>query len=142
MLHLIIIPLSAAIISQIIKLIIDASKNQFSWSDLNSYGGMPSSHAATVTALAAAVGYFSGWDTAEFAIALIFAVITIRDAAGFRFQLGIHAKIINQYVSDLPTEKNFTYPHLRERLGHKSIELLAGITVGLAVTALYIILFV
>lgn len=139
MYHLIIMPIMAAIISQAIKLSIDAYKKQFSWSDLNSYGGMPSSHAAMVSSLAGAIGYLIGWQTPEFAIALVFAIITIRDAAGFRFQLGIHAKIINRYVSELPVEKNYAYPHLRERLGHKPMELLAGIAVGLAVTALYII---
>jgi acid phosphatase family membrane protein YuiD len=140
MYQMILIPIVAAIVAQIIKLIVDATKKQFSWTDLNSYGGMPSSHSAAVVSLAAAVGYYDGWDRAAFAIAVVLALIIIRDAVGYRRQLGLHAQILNQHLEQLPAEKNFMFPHLRQRLGHTPLEILAGVAVGLLVTALYIIL--
>ena len=72
------LPLIAAIIAQIIKLIINGIKNKFSWAELNSYGGMPSSHAALVITLTTLVGYYEGWTSAVFAVAFVFAVIVIR----------------------------------------------------------------
>ncbi len=142
MYHLIIIPIAAAIIAQLIKLIIDAKNKQFSWTDLNGYGGMPSSHTAMVTSLVASIGYFDGITTSAFAVSLVLAVLIIRDAAGYRRQIGLHAKILNKHLEQLPAEQNFQFPHLRERLGHTPLEVLGGLTVGLVVTAVYIILFI
>ena len=62
-------------------MILNGLKGKFTWKDLNSYGGMPSSHAALVITLAALIGYYEGWTSAAFAIAFAFAVVVIRDAA-------------------------------------------------------------
>lgn len=137
----IIIPILAAVIAQIIKLTIDSFNHKFSWQDLNTYGGMPSSHAAAVTALAAICGYLEGWDSAVFAIALIFALLTIRDAGGFRMILGQHASELNQIIHSLKPGESFKYDHLKERIGHTPLQLFFGIIIGLVVTVTYILLF-
>ncbi|MBT4723004.1 divergent PAP2 family protein [Candidatus Falkowbacteria bacterium] len=138
--QLIYLPIIAAVVTQVIKLIIDAAKGQFSWKDLNSYGGMPSSHSATVTALAAAVGYYEGWDSAAFAISLILALIVIRDAVGFRFVLGKHAKQLNQIIHTLEAGKSYQFPHLKERLGHTPLQSLVGIAIGVMVVVVYVLI--
>ena len=139
--QLIIIPIAAALITQLIKMIINGIKGKFSWKDMNRYGGMPSSHTATVVSLAASVGYFEGWNSAAFAVALMFALVVIRDAGGFRRILSNHAVELNQLVHSMnPTEKS-QYPHLVERLGHTPLELFFGAIAGLVITVLYILLF-
>lgn len=139
--QLIYVPLIAAIIAQIIKLIIDAKRGKFSWSDLNSYGGMPSSHAALVVSLAAMIGYSIGWSSAPFAIALVLALLTIRDAGGFRRVLGVHAEELNQLTQNLTHIQPTDYPYLKERIGHTPLQLFVGSLVGLMVTCLYLIIF-
>ncbi|HCC23768.1 TPA: hypothetical protein DF272_06370 [Candidatus Falkowbacteria bacterium] len=136
---LLIIPLTAAIVAQIIKIIIFLSKRQFSWKEFNSYGGMPSSHTAMVISLSAAAGYYDGWDSAIFALAIVFSLIVLRDAVGFRRQIGLHAQTINLQISRLPHDKNYQYQYLNERVGHTYLEVFAGMVVGLLITALYIL---
>ncbi len=140
-LHFIIVPLISALIAQIIKLIIDGVNGQFTWKDLNSYGGMPSSHAALVTSLFAMIGYFSGWNTPATAVALVFAIIVIRDAVGFRRVIGKHAKEINQLVHGLEPTENYKYNHLKERIGHTPLQIFFGVLTGTIVTILYILIF-
>ncbi|WP_448375571.1 divergent PAP2 family protein [Fervidobacterium sp.] len=48
------------------------------------YGGMPSAHVATTSALAWAVGYTTGFSSPETSIAAIFLAITTADAVGLR----------------------------------------------------------
>ncbi|NQT49280.1 divergent PAP2 family protein [Candidatus Kuenenbacteria bacterium] len=139
--QLILIPLIAAIIAQIIKLIINGIKGQFTWKDLNSYGGMPSSHAALVTALFAMAGYFEGWDSAAAALALILGIIVIRDAGGFRQVLGRHAQELNQLIHNLKSTESYKYPHLKERMGHTPLELFFGSLVGAVIVVSYILIF-
>ena len=74
MYHLIIIPLVTVALTQIIKGLVDAAKRQFSWKDFISYGGLPSSHTAFSVSLCAAVGYFEGYKSAVFAVALVFTI--------------------------------------------------------------------
>ncbi|KAL3003271.1 hypothetical protein AAZX31_08G099800 [Glycine max] len=57
-------------------------------------GGMPSSHSATVTALAAAIGLQEGFGGPLFATALVFACIVMYDATGVRLQAGRQAEVI------------------------------------------------
>ncbi|KAJ0432077.1 hypothetical protein HanIR_Chr17g0855341 [Helianthus annuus] len=56
-------------------------------------GGMPSSHSATVVALAVAVGFQDGVGGTTFAIALILACVVMYDATGVRLQAGRQAEV-------------------------------------------------
>lgn len=49
---------------------------------------MPSTHSATVSALAVSVGLREGFDTSLFAVAAVFAFIVMYDAAGIRRAAG------------------------------------------------------
>ncbi|XP_038703160.1 uncharacterized membrane protein YuiD isoform X2 [Tripterygium wilfordii] len=57
-------------------------------------GGMPSSHSATVTALAMAIGLQDGTGGAAFAIAVVFACVVMYDASGVRLHAGRQAEVI------------------------------------------------
>ena len=69
-------------------------------SRLVSSGGMPSSHSALVTGLAAATGRVSGFGSAPFAIAVVLAAIVMYDAAGVRRAVSIQARILNQMIDE------------------------------------------
>ena len=59
---------------------------------------MPSSHSATVTAVAVMTGLRCGWDSPIFAVAAILALIVMHDAMGVRQETGKQAKVINSMV--------------------------------------------
>lgn len=130
---IILVPFIALIIAQLLKVTIDAAKGKFSWSNLNSYGGWPSSHSAMVAALCTKIIAAPNLDLAAVAIALTFSFLIVRDAIGIRWQLGKHAKLINQLVKDLPDYEEDKYPFLLERLGHTFNQALAGVILGILI---------
>jgi len=134
-------PITSAFLAQIIKMIINAVNGKFSWNDLNSYGGMPSSHAALVISLAATAGYYEGFDSFPFAIAIILALIVIRDAGGFRRVLGFHAEEINDIIHTLKPTEAYKHEHLNEIIGHTPMQLFVGSVLGLVVAIAYILIF-
>jgi uncharacterized protein len=97
-------------------------------------GGMPSSHSALVAALAVGIGRSQGWDTPQFAIASVFAVIVMYDAAGIRLAAGKQAKVINQLVVEIfDPEASIGIDPLKELLGHTPIQVIAGAALGIAI---------
>ncbi|XP_058095150.1 uncharacterized protein LOC131240738 isoform X3 [Magnolia sinica] len=83
-------------------------------------GGMPSSHSATVTALAAAIGLREGTGGSSFALAVVLAAV-----------------LLNQIVCELPPEHPLSNVRpLREPLGHTPLQVGAGAVLGCAVSYL------
>ncbi|PWA80466.1 Acid phosphatase/vanadium-dependent haloperoxidas proteine-related [Artemisia annua] len=94
-------------------------------------GGMPSSHSATVTALAVAVGLHDGLGGSTFATALILACIVMYDATGVRLHAGRQAEVLNQIVFELPAEHPLAESRpLRELLGHTPPQVIMGMLLG------------
>nr|GMD56121.1 Acid phosphatase/vanadium-dependent haloperoxidase-related [Ipomoea batatas] len=88
-----------------------------------SSGGMPSSHSATVSALAAVIGFQDGAGGSAFAIAVVFACIVMYDATGVRHHAGRQAELLNQIVCELPPEHPVSSIRpLRDSLGHTPIQ--------------------
>ncbi|HKF78979.1 MAG TPA: divergent PAP2 family protein [Candidatus Dormibacteraeota bacterium] len=96
-------------------------------------GGMPSSHAAIVMGLTAAVGRMNGVGSAPFAIALIFSVVVMYDAQGVRRAAGRQAAVLNRLVDDLVSMRGIQEDRLRELLGHTPFEVLVGAALGVGV---------
>lgn len=131
---IVIIPIITAIGTQALKLGVDHIKGNLDLKHMwDSYGGMPSSHAAFVACLSTMVAYSEGLWSAAFAIALVFTIITIRDAFGFRYEIGVHGKILNRLVKEHPSEEAKTYPVLSERWGHTPAEIVVGSGIGILV---------
>jgi len=127
-------------ITQAIKLIIDGIPNNFTWQHLyRDYGGMPSSHTAFVASLATVIGLREGLNSAAFAIALILMLVVIRDAVGFRREIGKNAILTNYLAKKLIKDKKI--PLLTERVGHKISEVAAGVIFGGALSALIYFIF-
>lgn len=139
MFELIIIPVLIAIIVQAIKLIIDGIPNNFNWQHLISdYGGMPSSHTAFVSSLAVMIGLGHGFNSAAFAIAFGLMVVVIRDAVGFRREIGKNAKFTNQVAKTVFKKKKTSY--LNEQMGHTLAEVSAGFVIGSGLAILFYLL--
>ncbi|KAL8046340.1 hypothetical protein ABFX02_08G171800 [Erythranthe guttata] len=102
-----------------------------------SSGGMPSSHSATVTALATAIGLQEGVGAASFAIAVVLACVVMYDATGIRLHAGRQAELLNQIVCELPPEHPVANVRpLRDSLGHTPLQVTAGALFGCVVAFL------
>ena len=97
-------------------------------------GGMPSSHAATVTATTLAIGLFSGFDHPVFALAVAVSMIVIYDAAGVRREAGYHAVIINRLIDEYLKGPLIDQKKLKEMIGHTPLEVVGGVISGLLST--------
>jgi acid phosphatase family membrane protein YuiD len=94
-------------------------------------GGMPSSHAAGMTALATAVGLQYGFDSALFAIAATIALVTMFDAQGVRRSTGQQATILNKMMDDIYWKGQIEERRLIELVGHTPVQVLAGFLFGI-----------
>ncbi|PKI67732.1 uncharacterized protein LOC116192957 isoform X2 [Punica granatum] len=100
-------------------------------------GGMPSSHSATVMALAVSIGIQEGAGSSSFAIALVLACVVMYDATGVRLHAGRQAELLNQIVCELPPEHPVSsIKPLRDSLGHTPVQVVAGAVLGCVVAYL------
>lgn len=101
-------------------------------------GGMPSSHSATVCALATAAGIQYGGSSFEFAIAIMFAIIVMYDAMGVRRETGIQARVINEMMEMLTNmgRKMSAEDKLKEFVGHTPLQVLIGAILGIIIAVI------
>ena len=100
---------------------------------LASMGGFPSSHSAMVMALTTVIGRLNGLGSPLFALALIFSLVVMYDAAGVRRAAGQQAAVLNRMIDDLFQGRGIGEQRLRELLGHTPVEVFGGAAVGVAV---------
>ena len=138
--HILIAAVAGWLVAQLLKTIIHMIyTKEFVAERLVGNGGMPSSHSATVCALATATFMEYGSGSFQFAIAAIFAIIVMHDASGVRRETGIQAKVLNdmiQIISDMGSNMS---PHdkLKEFVGHTPLQVMVGAILGIIV-ALFI----
>jgi len=128
----------ASILAQILKLPLEFLRTKkWDWSLIFGTGGMPSSHSAVMTAAAAGVGHYVGFDTPLFGLAFAITMVVVYDATNIRRQAGFHAQQINRIIKEIfegkikPAED---FDELREVLGHSPIEAVGGIILGILVS--------
>lgn len=100
-------------------------------------GGMPSSHAATVTALTVTVGIREGINSNLFIVSFFLSLIILRDAVGVRHSSGIQAKTLNTLGRALSERFQIEYHPVKEILGHKPLEVVVGCFIGVFIAAAY-----
>lgn len=134
--RVLLVALIACLIAQALKLVIELVKNRkLNIRVLVTTGGMPSAHSALVTSLAVGVGQTLGWSSPDFALAAIFAIIVMYDAAGVRQAAGKQARILNQMIDELFDEKpDFSQDRLKELLGHTPVQVIAGSALGITIS--------
>ena len=126
-------------IAQVLKTIIHLFlTKQFVAERMIGSGGMPSSHSATVCALATATGMVYGGGSFEFAIAVILATIVMHDAMGVRRETGIQAKVINEMLEVFTNMGKKMSPEekLKEFVGHTPLQVLAGGILGILIAVM------
>jgi acid phosphatase family membrane protein YuiD len=119
--------------AQILKFAIElVYRRRVNFRLLTTAGGMPSSHSAAVSALTTAIAIREGVSSSLFVLSLLFAVVTMYDAAGVRRAASIQAHILNQMIEELFKGHPISENKLRELLGHTPIEVFAGLVLGIA----------
>ncbi len=139
--RVIIVCLCAWFIAQLLKVIINSVKyvidkkkgnhtTKVTIETLFKLGGMPSSHTATVIALAATVGMHSGWDSDVYAVSGVFAFIVMFDAIKVRLpveKLTDAFNLLKDKVYGRDTED------VKKVEGHTFPEIIGGFIVGVSV---------
>jgi len=85
------------------------------------------------------VGYYDGFDSGVFAVAIIVAIIVVDDATRLRVYMGTHSEYINMLKEKAGLDKE-KYPDLKERMGHRLSEVIAGAIVGITLTLALIVI--
>lgn len=123
-----VIPILVGIITQCIKFIIETIKTK----KINiirlfdGMGGMPSTHSALVSSLSTIIYLNYGIESPLTSITIIFSLLVIYDSMGIRYESGRQAQIVNR----------LTGSNLKEQLGHKPLETLVGVFLGIILTIL------
>lgn len=130
----IVIPFATWFCIQLFKVIYDLVKTgKFNFRRIMGAGGMPSSHTAVVTSLAALIGKYEGINTPIFGIATIFACVVMYDAAGVRRAAGKQAKLLNKIVETPGLSGVQVTEKLVEVLGHTPTQVIVGAIIGIIV---------
>ena len=128
-------------LAQLIKIfsgVIKEKRFDFKW--LMMTGGMPSAHSAGVSALATAVGVYSGFSSVFFAITAIFALIIMFDAQGVRRMTGRQAEVLNKLMEDIYVKHELKHERLLELIGHTPVEVFMGAILGIVI-AIFVVTF-
>lgn len=119
---------------QTFKVIYDlVTTKKFNFKRIIGAGGMPSSHSAVVTCLATLVGKAEGTDSIMFAMATIFALVVMYDAAGVRRAAGKQAHLLNKIIETPGLTGVEVQERLVEVLGHTPLQVIVGATIGIVV---------
>ena len=124
-------------IAQTIKVILGIIRERrinFRW--FVTTGGMPSSHSSVVAATSTIAGYYYGFRSLLFGLVVVFSIIIMADAAGFRRSAGKQASLLNQMVDDLYERGAITEGRLMEFLGHTPVEVFSGMGLGILIAIL------
>ncbi len=138
-------------VAQVIKMIIYAVVHrEIRWERMVGDGGMPSGHSATVSAMATASAILYGFQSFEFAITCMIAIIVMHDATGVRREAGKQGKVLNEMVEFFQTEGlaafqksdkmyEFWDAGLKELVGHSPLQVAVGCVIGIATTCLMVL---
>ncbi len=134
--------------AQVIKTLLNFLQTKtFNPERLFGAGGMPSSHSALVCSAAIAVCRKCGFDSSEFAIMFIIAMVVMYDAMGVRRSAGLHARELNRIkrifavrgiklneeASEEQKGRKKKDKDLKEYLGHTPFEVLGGALLGILI---------
>ncbi len=139
-------------VAQVLKLIIHGLVHrEFRPERLVGDGGMPSAHSATVSAMAMAAGLLYGFDTFEFAVTCMLAIIVMHDATGVRMETGKQGKVLNEMIDFFRTEGfveafqrndkmyGFWEAGLKEFVGHTPFQVAVGCVLGIGISCLMLL---
>ena len=122
-----IIVMTSAILSQGIKIVLNSirDKKGVSLKDFVVTGGMPSTHSSLVSSLFAILLLETGLSPMT-VISIVLFIIVVTDSMGVRRTAGEEAETVNRIIE----MEKLKLPMMHYSLGHKPIEVLAGIAIG------------
>ncbi|MDE6656349.1 MAG: divergent PAP2 family protein [Anaeroplasmataceae bacterium] len=139
--QIICICLLSLLLCQLLKFVILSIRDKkIVWKYFAYTGGFPSSHTNLCMTLVTSLFLFQLHDINgidwSFAVAVVFALITIHDSMGIRLEASKHAVILNNYAKELTHEEKESLGYgkkgtLKELLGHHFYEVLGGIVFGI-----------
>ncbi|GHU94600.1 phosphatidic acid phosphatase [Spirochaetia bacterium] len=103
-------------------------------------GGMPSSHAALVSAMATSIAFLEGLGSNLFQLSLFFALLTMRDAMGVRRSSGLQAKALNILGRQVSDHIQGEFHPIKEVNGHAPLEVVIGALLGVFIAAAFVFL--
>ena len=135
--RILIITLTVWALAQTIKVFLGVVREKrFNFKWFIGTGGMPSSHAAGATALATTCGLSQGFCSPIFALAVVFALVTMFDAQGVRRSTGQQAEILNKILDDIYWKGKIESQRLVELIGHTPTQVFAGAVIGLILSVI------
>lgn len=123
----------AGVIAQFLKFMIHPRDSRSMFSFLFASGGMPSAHAAAVSALVTAIYWSEGVSTV-FVLAMIFAVVVLIDALGVRYATGENTMKINRLITILHQQFKVRLQHAKVLFGHTVSQVVVGMLLGWLIT--------
>ncbi|MDR3123320.1 MAG: divergent PAP2 family protein [Treponema sp.] len=100
-------------------------------------GGMPSSHAALVSAMTVSIAVNEGIQSNLFALSFFIALVIMRDAMGVRRSSGMQAKSLNSLGKSMEERMGVEYHAVKEVQGHTPLEVAIGALLGMFIAAAY-----
>ena len=83
-------------------------------------------------------GIERGFNSTDFAIVTVFALIIMYDASGVRRAVGKQATILNKILDDLHHKKHIEQKRLKELIGHTPKEVLFGAILGILTAIVFV----
>ena len=127
------IPVAIGVFAQLLKFAIYSLKHGWNINYAMTHGHMPSAHTAFIVSLVTSVGLIEGISSGAFAVSVILAIIVIDDAVRLRMYMGDQGRYLNLLIRQLPVDET-QFPKLKERIGHRISEVIAGGILGLVLT--------
>mgnify|MGYP001606534814 CR=1 FL=1 len=134
-----IIPILVGISAQVVKFLIFTIRNGWHPGYIFTHGHMPSAHTAFATSLLVSIGYYEGIHSGAFAVTVGLAFLIIDDAVRIRMHLGDQGRYLNMLVEQLSLNKD-QFPRLKERVGHRTSEVIAGAIFGLVLSLILVVI--
>lgn len=128
------VPIAAWLVAQLLKYLLAGLQNGAAFADprlLYKSGDMPSSHAAIIVALLVVVGVRDGFGTGLFGVVVTLAGIVLYDAVNVRRAVGEQGAVLQKLAKQAAQKHTFF-----NAKGHTPLEVLAGSTIGVAVSVL------
>jgi uncharacterized protein len=131
------------LITQALKVVVILfQEKRIAWRFFVSSGGMPSSHTATVCALATSIALTVGMGSIYFSLAVVLAVIVMFDSAGVRQSVGQHSEVLNRIVKEFSFKASRTerQKDFRVFIGHTPFQVFIGAILGILIAWLWVAL--
>jgi acid phosphatase family membrane protein YuiD len=103
-------------------------------------GGMPSSHAALVSAMTTSIAFLKGIQSDLFVVSFFLSLIVLRDAMGVRRSSGLQARALNALGKQAAEKLGAEFHPVKEVHGHRPLEVVLGSLLGVFIAAAYALL--